>query len=163
MQDHKMAAAGERSDYAEQERMRREYVKDALEWLMMFTRTELTGEEIVRWEERLLTVPQWKLSRLTDFSRPFITEVWDFFEGMRQKPETYPPLIALPEPKSSIGKDTCAHIRRMFEFMGDDRLTPEKLAEKRRVEREGLEELNAKYPGAGFDSVLREKRFQTVP
>jgi len=66
-------------------------------------------------------------------------------------------LKQLPEPQSNIAKDSCAHISRMLEY-SDIRMSLEQWKEKHRIEQEGLEELDRKYPNAGFRGVLKMRQ-----
>ena len=111
--------------------------------------------------KRLLTVPQWKLNRWDEFTGKFVTDIWEFFDRMRQEPKTYE-FPALPEPQSNIAKDAVAHVIKMVGFMDGISATKVKserrkelIDKKRAFEIKSLKELHRKYPRAGFDTWAR--------
>jgi hypothetical protein len=101
---------------------------------------------------RLATYPHSKLQKLDEFTSPFFNNVWEFLDEIQADPQPVKH-FALPEPQSSIGKDSIAHIKALLAFTGprEDRL---------KFELAGLRRLHAKYPNARFDAGFAEKRFK---
>ncbi len=187
--DYKLAASGdpaatERSSWQEK---CLDYAEQVLDHLLNFAAVpnppktpEEWGSWRKDWIQRLSQVPQWKLGRLTDFYSPYITDVWKFFEDLRQTPEYHQPLLPEPDrtPRSvQIAKDFNAHIQKMMKLMDDFKPSrfrlkekdPQKYQEefsiwankKRKIELESFKELNQKYPHLNVMQQIRnEKRFQ---
>lgn len=65
-----------------------EFLEGALEWLISFTRSQLSGEEREKFLMRLATYPQSKLLKLTDFDG-HLSQVWKYLDDIRFQPETY--------------------------------------------------------------------------
>lgn len=143
-----------------------EYLEGALDHVLMFTRAKLTPQERVQFLLRLSKYQKSKLERIGDFTGR-LGDLFSFLDSVNAAPylesahESIGYYDQLPPPADNkqIGKDVREHVARMIEFMSDGPMTKESLAEKRRVEKEGLTELHKKYPAYGFDMVLREKRF----
>ena len=150
--DYKTAAAGdeqnqqETSEYARPARnhgVSLDYADQAMEYLQLFTRTEMQPEDRAKWVQRLSTVPAWKLKKLDEFTSPFINEVWKFFDELRQLPFEMPDYLKkLPQPKSNVGKDCLEYVRKLTSF---GKSTAEQEAADR-LEREFILEMKKKYP-----------------
>ena len=157
--DRKARASGEREDEQPQPPQKEplhEYASEALDYLLIFTRSAMADEEQILWVNRLSKYPKWKLSKLADFSSPFINEVWNFLDKLQPEPETYQaPARAQIEHKSQIHKDVLKHILDIYFFKGSQE-------DKLKIEFESLENLDKKYPNAGFDGVIAKRRIDGV-
>jgi hypothetical protein len=103
------------------------------------------------WTARLLKYPHWKLDRSTEYTGTLTNEYFRFLDALHYEQPAFH-VLSLPEPQSSIGKDSIAHIKALLAFTGprEDRL---------KFELAGLKELHRKYPHAGFEKGFNEKRF----
>jgi hypothetical protein len=180
-QDRKAMAAGEnREEYETEQEQRLAYAEEVLTTLLQFSNPPpdyklWDEEEKVAWRvaniKRLSGVPLWKLQSLGDFTSPWITEVWQFFDNLKSRPtSTYEPPKQLTGPQintaSKIAKDCKELIDKLYsiefkptrmhenfpEFYAKER--GEWVNKKRVVEKQELEKLHQKYPRAGFDKVI---------
>lgn len=158
MRDFKAAAAGEmsESDYSVSRRaVSLTLIEEVLEWLIARTRAEMTGEERAKWIVMLSKIPEWKLRRFDEYPGAFINGVWEFFDKLQPVIEPVRAPRMLPEPLTGVSKDVLAHVHAVMSFQG----TRE---ERLKLEMQGIKNLQAKYPDAGFESMLQEKRFQGI-
>lgn len=77
--------------------------------------------------------------RLAEYSDPFISGVWKFFDGLRPAPEYFKAPDALPEPETGIAADCRGYIGRLMA----DGLSS---VERDKIELDFVTAMREKYP-----------------
>lgn len=76
--------------------------------------------------------------------------VFAYLDAQKPQEEAHHALPELTAPKTGIAKACLAHIKRINDFDGP-------IEERRKIELDGLRELHAHYPNAGFGKVANQR------
>ena len=88
--------------------------------------------------------------RLADFTSPYISEVWKYFDELKQPPETYQ-APALPEPqRAGIAQDVLAHVKKIMGSGSKE--------QKDKWECDGIAVLRKKYPHLNWQCGRRANK-----
>lgn len=103
------------------------------------------------------------MKKLDEFSGPFITDIWKFFDSLHFTEDTYEKPKQLFEPriefdrKVQIARDFNAHLQKILSYQGNRE-------ERLLWEWNSFKELDEKWPHLNIiTQVSKEKRFKEMP